>query len=240
MTRIEDFLAKRIKITFTEKGIISFLYFGSNAFDINNHKFSDYDFLLLLDKYSNSDLPDLRKILSLKIFKNLDINLNIVYKSDLEKRGFHNFQLRSLRPDFYKYLECAIPLIGNNYFEENVLQISKSKLVEYADFKIQEYYGRCDKLFLSEKTTDGLKRKIRKYTNEMLRMLLVRESLISLKEIQSKTYDELYKLAIDSKYIDKNTHQLIKSNNLSNIEKARRTIYMVHLRLYKANTKANN
>ncbi|MEK7169027.1 MAG: hypothetical protein AAB778_03380 [Patescibacteria group bacterium] len=221
-----------ITSTFEARRIISLLYFGSNAFKVNNHKFSDYDFLLLLDKYKKSDLLKLRKILTRNMYKKVDINLNLIYLADLVKRGPRNFQIRSLRPDFYKYLENSIVLIGKNYFKENPIYFSKREMSEYIDFKIQEYYGRCDKLLLQGKSTCELKRKIKKYTKEMLRMLLIRECKLSISEINTKTYKQLYLIAINSKYITRSTALLIKSRRIGDIEKAMRALYVKYLELF--------
>ena len=133
---VVNILVDKISSTFGINRIVCFLYFGSNAFKLNVNNRSDYDFLLLLDKYNKNDLSKLRRIVSTKMFGKTDLNLNILYQRDILKRGLNDFQLRSLRPDFYSYLETTICLIGNNFFERYPLIISNKKLCVYVDFKI--------------------------------------------------------------------------------------------------------
>ena len=79
---IEDKFSREILKAFSTKRIASLLYFGTRAFGLNVNDSSDYDFMLVLDKYAAADNSKLRQILKRKPFENLDINLNLLYLSE--------------------------------------------------------------------------------------------------------------------------------------------------------------
>ena len=115
---------------------------------------SDYDFMLVLDKYVSTDIEKLRKIVRSKEFLDEDLNLNFLYLTDIKFRGKANFQIRSLSLPFYIYLAGAKLLEGRNIFNEDPIRLRKDSLAKMEGFKIQEYYGRCDKLYFQKITDD--------------------------------------------------------------------------------------
>ncbi len=225
-------IKEKITKAFGEKRIISLLFFGTRAFEININKFSDYDLVLMLDDYKNRDLFKLKMILDSPPLKEKDINLSLVYKSDVEVRGINNFQLRTLKLDIYKYLSGARVLIGNNYFKENPVTMTSVDLKEYANFKIQEFYGRCDKLYMECIPLLELTNKIKKYTREMLRSILISEGKLSFLGIKNIKYKNMYKMAISEKYINSKDANNLTSDNLNLIEVTRRNIYLKYLDLF--------
>lgn len=231
MDKVALLLKKKILKGFPKSRIVSFLYFGSRAFGIGVCRKSDYDFLLLVNDYSQGDSFKLRKITNLRAFKKINLNINLIYLSDLKIRGIENFQIRSLRPDFYRYLEGAKTLIGQNYFSENPIKISVGQLKEYLDFKIQEYYGRCDKLFMDKVSINDLTYGIKKYTKEVVRMFLIREGKILIGDIKTMEYEEIYNIALLNRYLTKREIYYLKSNKLIDIEKVRRKIYRKFLNI---------
>lgn len=60
--KVEENLKKQINKTFGKRALC-LIFYGSRAFNINVHKDSDYDFVLVLDKYKQSDLKLLNQIL---------------------------------------------------------------------------------------------------------------------------------------------------------------------------------
>lgn len=229
--------------TFGSKRIVSLLYFGTRAF-VGANCDSDYDLMLILDKYNPSDIFKLRKICQNNQFKNLDLNINFLYLSDIKDRGLENFQLRSLRSDFYKYLENAIVLIGNNIFKNNSLKMGRRKLVDLMDFKIQEHYGRCDKMFLQNLKDDTLSKNIRKYVKGIIRFILIRENVMTMEDITKYTFKDIFDLAADSKIFTPSTaakfETLLKESsdrkNLVVLDSIRRSVYETYLSLYSKNT----
>lgn len=225
--------------TFGLKRVISLLYFGTRAF-VGANCDSDYDFMLILDKYNPSDIFKLRKICQSNQFKNLDLNVNFLYLSDIKVRGRKNFQLRSLRTDFYKYLEGAIVLYGNNIFKSHSLKMSRRKVIDLMDFKIQEHHGRCDKLFLQNLKDEALYKNIRKYVKGIIRFILIRENIMTIKDITKYTFKDVFDLAARSKIFKLSTvakfTTLLKEDSskrkLKALDSVRRSVYETYLGLY--------
>lgn len=225
--------------TFGPKRIVSLLYFGTRAF-VGSNNDSDYDFMLILDKHNSSDIFKLRKICLSKQFKDLDLNINFLYLKDMEIRGKANFQLRSLRIDFYKYMENAIVLIGKNVFKEDPLGIRRSKIVDLMDFKIQEHYGRCDKMFLQNLKDEILYKNIKKYVKGIIRFILVRENIITIKDIIKYSFNDIFDLAAHSKIFPSSTairfttllEDYSEKKSLKTLDSIRRSVYKTYLDLY--------
>ena len=228
--------------TFGLKRIASLLYFGTRAF-VGANCDSDYDFMLILDKYNPLDIFKLRKVCQGTQFRGLDLNVNFLYISDMKARGLENFQLRSLRTDFYKYLENAIVLVGKNIFKNNSLKMSRKKLIDLMDFKIQEHYGRCDKMFLQNHIDEILYKNIRKYVKGIIRFILIREGLMTIGDIIKYSFDDVFDLATRSKIFTPSTSTKFTSlskdysgkNSLEILDSVRRSVYETYLKLYSKN-----
>jgi len=191
------------------------LYFGTRAF-VGANCDSDYDFMLILDKYNPTDIFKLRKVCQSTQFKDLDLNVNFLYLSDIKARGFRNFQLRSLRIDFYKYL----------------------------DFKIQEHYGRCDKMFLQNLKDEILYKNIKKYIKGIIRFILIREDVMTFSDITKYSFNDIFDLAADSKIFTPSTSAKFTSlskdysgkKSLEVLDSVRRSVYETYLNLYSNNS----
>lgn len=240
---IEERLSWEISKTFSAKRIVSLLYFGTRAFDLNTSENSDYDFMLILDKYVAIDNPNLRRILKRKPFKSLDMNLNLLYLSDIKTRGKMNFQLRSLSLTFYEYLESAELLLGKNIFKSSLIKLSRRDIVKNQDLKIQEYYGRCDKLYFQGGSDNALYSHLLKYTKDIVWLLLIREGIIKISELTTRPYEEMLKLAVANRLMTlrsatdlrKLLRQKFSKRNLLGLEKIRRILYEKYLALYRIN-----
>jgi hypothetical protein len=236
---VEQKFTKLILKTFGSKRIISFLYFGTRAF-VGACNESDYDFMLILDKYNSSDIFTLRKICQSSQFKSLDLNVNFLYLSDIKVKRKENFQLRSLRLDFYKYLENAIVLIGKNIFSKVPVKLSRNKIRDLMDFKIQEHYGRCDKLFTQNLGDKSLYENIRKYVKGIIRFILIKENIMTFGDITKYTFEEIFDLAAKNKIFPTPTvakfSVLLKDysgrKSLENLDNLRRLVYEKYLNLY--------
>lgn len=232
MDNIIKYIKQNICSSFGKERIISLLFFGTRAFNKNVTGFSDYDLVLILDDWKCGDSLLLRKIINSPFLGMADINLSLLYKSDIETRGINNFQLRTLKLDIYKYLSTAKVLIGKNYFKENPVTMTSVNLKEYANFKIQEFNGRCDKLYMENISLPELTNKIKKYSREMLRSILISEGKLSFSEIKDIKYQNMYKVAILEKYINSEDANNLTSDNLKRIEITRRNIYLKYLDIF--------
>lgn len=233
---------KKLVLEAFGKRVVSLLYFGTRAF-VGAICDSDYDLMLILNKHNPSDIFKLRKICQGKQFKGLDLNVNFIYLSDIKARGYKNFQLRSLRTDFYNYLESAIVLIGRNIFKQNPTKTSRRILVDLMDFKIQEHYGRCDKMLLQNITEKTLCKNIRKYVKGIIRFILIRENIMTIKDITKYSFKDVFDLAVGNKIFEptiatKFTFLLKDSSSrkdLEVLESIRRSVYKTYLSLYSKN-----
>lgn len=239
ITSLEEKLTQEILNVFQKKRIISFLYFGTRAFGLNINEDSDYDFMLVLDKYVPDDAAKLRKVIQKKIFAGLDMNLNLLYLSDFKVRGKMNFQIRSLSLPFYKYLEESELLFGVNIFKNNPIKLTRNAMRKMEDYKIQEYYGRCDKLYFSKISDRNLYKHLRKYTKDILWLLLIREGKMAVEGLTKIPFEEMVKLAqynnLVSSLMGKELLCILNKDfsivNLQTTEKIRRFLYQKFLKL---------
>ena len=108
------------------------------------------------------------------------------------------------------------------------------------DFKIQEYYGRCDKLFLQNATEEAVYKQVRKYVKDMIRFILVREGILTLEDITKYTFEDIFKFADEKRMFPKAVttqffgllKNYVNKNSLENIEFVRRSVYQKYLRLF--------
>jgi len=240
MEKIEHLFTNKVSEAFGVKRIVSLLYFGSRAFNIDVCTDSDYDFILVLDKYKDSDIFKLRKIAQSKTFGSSDLNINLMYLKDIKVRGKENFQIRSLQASFYSYLENARTLIGRNIFKENLLKLPPKEIQREMDFKIQEHNGRCDKITLQSKSSIKLCNQLQKYTRDILRWVLIREHIMTINDIVKTPFKEMFKLIILNKYLPESLesdlplllNKKISSKEIKGVNRIRRTIYEKYLELF--------
>lgn len=233
---IEEELSQETWRLFKER-IVSLLYFGTRAFNLNINNDSDFDFMLVLKEYKDTDVIQLRQILRKKPFSKQDINLNLMYLSDFKVRGKTNFQIRSLSLPFYQYLGNAKILLGRNIFKDDPIGLTRMAIRESEDFKIQEYYGRCDKLYFQNITDEKLFLQLRKYVKDIVWLLLLREGILKSEDLTKTSYDEILKKAerhgLITKTLAGQFRTLLKRSfskrNLLRLENLRRSVYRKYL-----------
>lgn len=223
---------------FDPKRIVSLLYFGTRAFDINIHEDSDYDFFLILDKYDSEDLQKLREIVDKERLKSLNLNINFLYFSDIQARGKENFQIHSVLDSLYEYLFVAKVLIGKNIFKEDPFYLSKEKSFKEFSFKIQEHHGRCDGLYFLGLSDNETYIKLAKYIRNMVKFFLIMREKITIQDMAKLSYEKMFEIAgknnIFPESIIKKLPILSVSysgdKDLQKIERLRRLIYEEYLR----------
>lgn len=237
--KVEGELKEQIAKKFNKR-VITLLFYDSRAFNLNVHENSEYDFILVLDRYRSEDTFKLNNIVRSKFLKNFKIEINLVYKKDMDTRGKENFQMRTSLSTYYNYLENISPLLGENIFAKDPLKISNEDVRNCWYFKIQEYYGRCDKILVNQELNRSNLETVCKYTKEMVRMLLLSQSIINVQDITKSNYDYLFQLAIKKNFLQKNLLESI-TNILKNrytyidVENIRRSIYEKYLKLLNLN-----
>lgn len=235
---IDQKLAKRLLRIFEQKRIVTFMYFGTRAFDINVNKNSDYDFILVLDRFILTDSMKIRSILQQKPFLGLEINLSYIYLHDIKIRGFDNFQIRSVLKDLCIYLVGAKVLLGKNIFLENPIHVSGKKIQQIMSFKIQEFYGRCDKLFTQNLPNNKLCALLRHNIKTMTRYYLIMLGFVKIKDIDKVSYGRIFEIAKANKLFSYQFYnlssKLLKYQSdkraIQNLEFLRRIVYEKYLK----------
>ena len=238
---IGDKIKNIVISTFDKTRIKSLLYFGTSAFNITANNEYDFDFILILDKYHQNDLIKLRKAIIKNGLNKFNIDLNFLYLTDIKKRGIENFQIRSLRTDFCDYLKTSIVLYGTNIFKNKSFSLSKKQIRSMFDFKIQEHYGRCDKLFTKAYPNEQIYKNLTKYTRDFVKFLLIRQGMIKIVDMSKYSYQDFIKIANENKLFNMTTQkQLIRlikpfsgDKDVLEVDKIRRNIYLAYLDIYK-------
>ncbi len=235
--KVEEELKKQIQNEF-QKRVVTLLFYGSQAFNLNVHKNSDYDFVVVLDKYQSEDTLKLNSIIKSKSLNKFNIEINLIYKKDIDSRGKENFQMRTSFATYYNYLENIPPLLGENMFAKNPLKISKEATQQCWYFKIQEYYGRCDKILVNQELNKCNLETVCKYTKEMVRYLLLSQSIIDVKDITKLSYESIFEITLKKKFLQesslKSATNILKNNyTYKDIEYIRRAVYGKYLNLFK-------
>jgi len=225
---------------FKRSRIISLVYFGTRAFNINNNDESDYDFMLILDKYNASDSWKIRSLVNKDELKSLDLNLNFLYLDDISIRGSKNFQLRSVLLSLYEYLACAKILVGENIFIKDPLALSSSEIVDEFKFKIQEYYGRCDKLFAQKMSERDLYLRLTKYIRDITRFFFIMKGGMTIKDMANYSYSDMFDMALTKEIFSptllKKLPVLLEpylgKESVLGVERVRRLVYEEYLSTY--------
>lgn len=234
--KVEEELKKQISKEFSSR-VITLLFYGSRAFSLNTHQTSDYDFILVIDRYQSTDTSRLNYILNSDFFKNLPIEINLVYKEDMDIRGKENFQMRTSLATYYQYLETITPILGDNIFARNHLKLTLKERKKMHYFKIQEYYGRIDKILIENELTKQSMELAAKYCKDMARYFVLSQGYLNEPDIQHLTFAEIIKLAITKHLLPSSIflffqNILNEEYNYYDIESARRIIYDSYLKLF--------
>lgn len=235
--KVEEELKQQIAKEF-KKRVITLLFYGSRAFNLNVHENSDYDFTLVLNKYEFEDTLKLNRIIKSKSLNTFNIEINLAYKKDIDTRGKEKFQMRTSLTTYYNYLENIPPLLGENIFAKNPLKISTEEAQECWYFKIQEYYGRCDKILVNQELNKSSLETVCKYTKEMVRASLLSQDIIGIGDITRLSYKDIFEIAIKEKCLQKNSlksiYNILRNDySYQDVEFIRRAIYKKYLNLFK-------
>jgi len=237
---IDRRLSREIVKSFGTKRIVSLLYYGTRAFELNTSGKSDYDFVLILDKYHETDTFILRRIVKKKMFDGIRFDLSLLYQSDLKKIGKSNFQVRALSLTYYKYLENAKVLLGENIFRKSPIRLDKHKQKKLMGYRIQEFYGRCDMLYVKSFANAELYVQLKKYVKDILWFLLCGVGVIELKDLTLIPFEDILCLAKKNRILNSTGYLdflgLLKKDyslsSLRKLENLRRKIYEKYLSLY--------
>lgn len=224
---------------FNNSRIVSLLFFGTRAFNINRDN-SDYDFIIILDKYDKSDLSKIRSLCDINELKSIDLNLNLIYHEDIKTRKKENFQIRSLALGFYEYLSVAKVIYGKNIFYDDPLTLSPQDITNEYKFKLQEYYGRCDKLFVQKKSDKNLYDHLAKYTLDIIRFFIILKGIIKIKDMAKYSFEDILEVATNNKVFNQNLLNRLPSllkpyvdkECILEIENIRRLVYEDYLSLF--------
>jgi len=231
---LESRFLNEILNLFSKDRIICILFYGTNAFNRSESKFSDYDFYVMFDKFLKEDDILIKQLINL--FPNLNIDITYQYLEDLEKIGWQNYQLGNHGLFYMLNFAQAILLYGYNIFQRKLILIDNDKLRESILFQIQEYFWRLDNWFLKEDENELLYSRYKKYVIRILVDILLFNGDISFQEINVKLYKEIIQLVNIKHYISDETKQKLKEiyiiNNKPNIYEFRelkRLIYEDYL-----------
>lgn len=208
MVKLENLFLDKVFSLFSKERIICILFYGTNAFNRSESKFSDYDFYIMLDKYFKEDDILIKKLASSFPDKIMDITYQ--YLEDLEKIGWQSYQLGNHGVFYMLNFAQSILLYGYNIFQRKLILIDNEKLRESILFQIQEYFWRLDNWFLKENENALLYSKYKKYIIRILVDILLFNGDISFQEINVKLYKEIIQLIKLKPYISNETKQKLK------------------------------
>ena len=126
--------------TFFNDRIICLLYYGSNAYNRDIKKTSDFDLCLVLDKRMPNDISKIRKIA--QTFSKLELSLH--YLADLEEDGWDNFQSDNHGVFYLYHFASAKAIIGDNIFLRKIHLVQKADVIASLKRQIIEYFWRLD------------------------------------------------------------------------------------------------
>jgi len=146
---------------------------------------TDFDFLLLLDKYQSKDY------LLLSFFKklNLPIEVFVDYKNQILLRGIKNYQRGRHGSYFFKILASADTLLGRNFYKENEGKLDKNKIKSDLLYRIEEYFYRIQKSIVNEE--DPSKGDIEKYLGRIVTDLLLVTGDIQFSDMHKYHYTKV-------------------------------------------------
>jgi uncharacterized protein len=156
---------------------------------------TDFDFLLLLDKYQSKDyllLSFLKKL-------NLPIEVFVDYKDQILLRGIKNYQRGRHGSYFFKILASADTLLGRNFYKESEGKSDKNKIKSDLLYRIEEYFYRIQKSVLNEQNFN--KKDIEKYLGRIVTDLLLVTDNIQFSDMHKYHYTRVMYDMLDSSNI---------------------------------------
>ena len=199
-------LCENLKKQFDNR-IVCLLYYGSNAYNREIKKNSDYDFCLVLNQRETEDLSKIRNITK-KLFK---VELTLHYLKDLETDGWDNFQSDNHGVFYLYHFASAKAIIGNNIFTRKIHLIQTNDVIDSLRRQIIEYFWRLDNKIFTLSDEELIKSDVfRKYPVRIAQDLLIARGDISFVEINQIDYNCFYdKFVKDKKYFQNQTKELL-------------------------------
>lgn len=187
--------------------VICLLYYGSNAYNREIKKNSDYDFCLVLDQRKTKDLSIIRKIT--KKFSKVELTLH--YLKDLETDGWDNFQSDNHGVFYLYHFASAKAIIGDNVFARKIHLIQTNDIIDSLRRQIIEYFWRLDNKIFTLSDEDLVKSDVfRKYPVRIAQDLLIVRGDISFSEINQINYSNFFdKFVKDKEYFQNQTKELL-------------------------------
>lgn len=144
--------------------------------------------------------------------------------------------MRSVLKTYYKYLEGIQPLLGNNIFKLDPVYMTLDQKKECYYFKLQEYYGRIDKLYLTQGINSHSLEIAAKYTKDMLRHLVLSQNYLKEDCYTNLLILDVFSVAVQNNLLSESLFQRIKNISkgiyrYNEIESVKRTIYNTYLKL---------
>lgn len=228
----KDFIIE-IQNLFSIDRIKTLLVCGSRVSILSNRNVSNL--YLLLDQYEPTDEGRLRNLLGQF---GASINLTYQYLSDIEARGWLNFQLGQNGLSCILNFANAKTLLGNNVFQCKIISIDCNKLKESLLAQIQEYFGKLDNLSLNFKYDFELAENYKKLLLEIiLNILLYKEDISFLDTTNS--CEEILQIVFDKNYFSNATKSRLKDIFFYEISlpillsELKRFLYLDYLEFYK-------
>lgn len=211
-SEISELILQKISSLFEKERIICILRYGPKK-TYDGSPPTDFDFLLLLDKYQNRDFILLSKIKEL----NLPVEIFVDYKDQILSKGIKNYQRGRHGSYFFKILSSAETLMGNNFYKDNEKELNIDKINFDLLYRVEEYFYRIQKALINKKEFDKIQ--IEKYLGRILTDLMLVNREIDFENVHNYHYTSiLLNLINSSQMFNSNTKFLINTfiynNNL--------------------------
>lgn len=226
----EHTVLEKVLNLFPPERVICLLFYGSNAFKRSEHRSSDYDFYILLNKYESGDTNNLKDVVSC-FNEGKTIDLTYQYLEDIERVGWDSYQLGNHGVFYILNFAQAITLYGTNVFQRRLSQLHSNLITDSIMRQIQEYFWRLDDWIIKEEWNENLISKYKKYLIRIAYDFMVSKADISFAEINSYKFHEIADLASTKDYFSSNTKQVLKDvfhssyENISNFLALKRSLY---------------
>lgn len=210
---IDEAVIEKVRTVFGGDRIICLLRYGPKT-KSDGLPPSDFDYLILLNKYQNDDY-----LLASQFNKlNLPIEVFLDYKDEILYKGIKNYQRGRHGSYFFKILASADILIGKNFYKENEDKLDSSKINIDLLYRIEEYFYRIQKSIVND--LNPKKSEIDKYLGRILTDLLLVAGNIDFIDMHKYHYTAiLSRFSNDNKIVSNSIRNLIlKFQSESNLD----------------------
>lgn len=189
--------------------IQSLLFYGSHANrERTRTETSDYDFCLVLDDPHAQDFIWLRQLGI--IYDRTDVTVH--YLTELETRGWENFQLGNHGVFALQYLATANAILGENVFRDKVPLLNPEEVARSLRFQVGEYLWRIDNWFLTLPDVNQLGPKVWKYLLRISHDMQVWQGDLSFEQVGAMSNAEyLGNHIVDRPYFSDRTKELFEA-----------------------------